>query len=123
MLCGQMKSPASALLLLTCLLAAAACQGQPQVHKAQFYVFGTVLDVSIQGVDKAAANRAFRELQQDFQSMHRDWHAWQPGLLANVNEALAAGRTALADPAIIEMIRRSQEGWSSRFTPMKSKKS
>ena len=120
MLGGQMKSPAPALLILACLLAAAACKPHPQVYQAQFFVFGTVLDVSIQGVDKSVANRAFRELQQDFQAMHRDWHVWQPGLLTTVNEAFADSRTAPADPAIVAMIRRSQEmerASGGRFNP------
>lgn len=120
MLCGQMKSPAPALLVMICLLLAAACQRAPQVHKAEFFVFGTIMDVSIQGVDGSAAARAFRELQQDFQTWHRDWHAWEPGLLTRVNEDFAAGRTALADESIVAMVRRSQEmetATGGRFNP------
>jgi len=120
MLCGQMKSPAPVLLTLICLLSAAACQRTPRVHQAEFFIFGTVLDVSIQGVDGAVAARAFRELQQDFQAWHRDWHAWEPGLLTRVNEDFAAGRKALADEAIVDMVRRSQEMESAtggRFNP------
>lgn len=120
MLCGQMKSPAPALPVLVCLLAVAACQRAPQVHQAEFFIFGTVVDVSIQGVDGSVAADAFRELQQDFQAWHRDWHAWEPGLLTRVNADLAAGRTAQADAAIVEMVRRSQEMESAtggRFNP------
>ena len=120
MLCGQMKSPAPALLMLICLLSAASCQHAPQVYKAEFFVFGTVMDVSIQGVDGSVATRVFRELQQDFQAWHRDWHAWEPGLLTRVNGDFAAGRTALADEAIVEMVRRSQEmetATGGRFNP------
>jgi thiamine biosynthesis lipoprotein len=115
-----MKPAAPALAVLTCLLALAACQGRPDVHQAQFFVFGTVLDVSVQGVDESIANAAFQELQQDFQAMHRDWHAWEPGALVRINEALAAGRTANADPSIIELIRRSQaleKATGGRFNP------
>ena len=103
-----MKPAAPALAVLTCLLAVAGCQSKPRVYQAQFFIFGTVLDVSIQGVDESAANAAFQELQQDFQAMHRDWHAWEPGALVRINEAFAAGRTAVADPSTAELIRRSQ---------------
>jgi thiamine biosynthesis lipoprotein len=115
-----MKPAAPALLVLTCLLAVAACQSQSRVYQAQFFIFGTVLEVSIQGVDESVANTAFRELQQDFQAMHRDWHAWEPGALVRINEAFAAGRTAPADSSIIELVRRSQaleKATGGRFNP------
>ncbi len=95
-------------LLLLC-LGLSACQRSPEVHQAEFFVFGTVLDVSVQGVDRAAAGHAFAELQRDFQTMHRDWHAWEPGMLTRVNEAFAAGKPATATADIVEMIRRSQQ--------------
>lgn len=103
-----MKPAAPALAVLTCLLAMAACQSESRVHQAQFFVFGTVLEVSVQGVDPSVADTAFQELQRDFQAMHRDWHAWEPGALVRINQAFAAGRAAPADQAIVELIRRSQ---------------
>jgi len=115
-----MKPAAPALAVLTCLLAVAGCQSQSRVYQAQFFIFGTVLEVSIQGVDEGAANAAFQELQQDFQAMHRDWHAWEPGALVRINEAFAADRTALADPSTVELIRRSQaleKATEGRFNP------
>jgi thiamine biosynthesis lipoprotein len=120
MLDHRMKSAASTLVLLTCLLTAAACQRAPRVYQAQLFVFGTVVDVSIQGVDEETADRAFRELQQDFQAMHRDWHAWEPGLLTGINEEFAAGRPVVADAGIVEMVRRSQQieaASGGRFNP------
>ena len=111
-----MKRPA----LLLCIVLLAACSREPQVHRAEFFVFGTVLDVSVQGADAATAKRAFAELQQDFQVMHRDWHAWEPGALTRVNAAFAAGRSATADAAIVELVRRSQqleELSGGRFNP------
>ena len=115
-----MKPASSILVLLTCLLTLAACQRTPRVYQAQLFVFGTVVDVSIQGVDEAAADRAFRELQQDFQAMHRDWHAWEPGLLTGINEDFAAGRPVVADAGIVEMVRRSRQieaASGGRFNP------
>jgi thiamine biosynthesis lipoprotein len=106
--------------LLLCLALLAACSREPEVHRAEFFVFGTVLDVSVQGVDAGTANRAFAELQQDFQVMHRDWHAWEPGALTRVNAAFAAGRPATADATIVELVRRSQqleELSGGRFNP------
>ena len=119
MLASLMTRLACIYLLPLCLLFA-ACAKSPEVHQAQFFVFGTVLDVSLQGVDDATARRAFAQLQQDFQYMHRDWHAWEPGRLTGINEAFAAGRPAAADESIVDLVRRSQQIESAsggRFNP------
>jgi len=52
--------------------------------------------------------------------MHRDWHAWEPGRLVDINKAFAAGMQATADADIVEMIRRSQyleTATGGRFNP------
>lgn len=98
----------SVCLLLAC-LGLPACERSPEVHRAEFFVFGTVVDVSVQGVDRATASHAFAALQSDFQAMHRDWHAWEPGMLTRINEAFAAGRPVTASADIVEMVRRSQQ--------------
>jgi thiamine biosynthesis lipoprotein len=94
------------LLLLAAGLALAACSEQ-QPEKAEYYVFGTLVEVSLAGTDPATAQFAFQELQQLFQYMHRDWHAWEPGQLGEINQAIANGQNAIADPHIAELIRRS----------------
>jgi thiamine biosynthesis lipoprotein len=91
------------------LLLLSGCPGKTDPQSAQFLVFGTLLDVSVQGTDAETADRAFAELQKDFQEMHRDWHAWEPGELTRINEAFAAGRSAPAPAGIIELVRRSQD--------------
>jgi len=86
---------------------AAGCH-RPQVEQAELFVFGTLVDVTVQGVDAATAERAFAQLQADFQVMHRDWHAWEPGALTRINEAFASGQSAPASPDIIRLVRQSQ---------------
>lgn len=108
MLASLMIRPLHTFVLLLC-VSLSSCGRGPQIQQAEFFIFGTVLDVSVQGVDEATAQEAFRQLQQEFQAMHRDWHAWEPGLLTRVNEAFAAGLPATADAAIVEMVRRSQD--------------
>ena len=97
-----------ALALPLLLSALAACRPGSEIHRAEFFVFGTLVEVSVQGVDEDVAAEAFAVLQQDFQSMHRDWHAWEPGLLHDVNAAFAAGLPARANPDIVAMVEASQ---------------
>ncbi len=106
--------------LLLALLSIAACTAEPDEHRAEFFVFGTLLEVTIHDAGEAQANEAFTMLQGQFQEMHHEWHAWEPGMLTDINTAFAEGRPATASPAIVEMTRRSQifeQQSAGRFNP------
>lgn len=101
-----------------CLLLLGCAREEPE--KAEFFVFGTLLDVSLSGADKATAESEFFELQNMFQHMHKDWHAWEPGALTAINQAFATGQVAVADHQIAYLIRQSQvyeEASDGRFNP------
>jgi thiamine biosynthesis lipoprotein len=52
--------------------------------------------------------------------MHRDWHAWEPGRLTEINAAFASGQSATADEDIVAMVRQSQvveKASGGRFNP------
>ena len=112
------KAAATALLIAA--LSLGACAPQASDHQARFFVFGTVVDVSIWSADEDAADEAFSELETLFRDLHRDLHAWEPGLLTEINRAFAEGRTVRADPGIVELLQRSQEieaATGGRFNP------
>jgi thiamine biosynthesis lipoprotein len=111
--------PARTAVLLACLVLLAACQ-RDEEQSAELFVFGTIVEVKLWGVSRQDASDAFAQLQQMFQAMHRDWHAWEPGRLTEINKAFEAGEAATADADIIEMIQRSQvieELTGGRFNP------
>lgn len=101
--------------LAVLLLAAVGCQSLEQGYSenvpvsrsATFYVFGTLVDVTLRGVPEAKAESAFAALGEDFQRMHRDWHPWQPGALTRLNTGLAKGECTPAPASIRTLIRRS----------------
>ena len=106
-------------IILLCLVVLSACQ-RDEEQSAELYVFGTIVEIKLWGASPEEAGHAFMEIQQMFQGMHRDWHAWEPGLLVDINKAFAAGKSATADENIVEMIRRSQPleaGTGGRFNP------
>jgi len=101
-----------ATLLLSC--------SEPVPEKAEFFIFGTLVEVAIAGSDPATTQSSFQQLQFMFQSMHRDWHAWEPGQLTAINQAFATGQTISADQAITTLIRQSQlleAASGGRFNP------
>jgi thiamine biosynthesis lipoprotein len=93
--------------MLFCLFLLSACQ-RDEEQSAELYVFGTIVEIKLWGASPKEAGQAFAEIQQMFQAMHRDWHAWEPGRLVEINKAFSEGRAATADEDIVEMIRRSQ---------------
>jgi len=104
---------------VVCLVLLTACH-RNQEHKAELFVFGTIIEIKLWGATQEQSDRAFTELQQMFNGMHRDWHAWEPGRLTDINKAFATGQTATADADITVMIRRSQEierSSGGRFNP------
>lgn len=104
--------------LAACLLLLGCARKEPE--KAEFFVFGTLLDVSLSGADKATAESEFAALQGMFQYMHKDWHAWEPGALTAINQAFATGQVAVADHHIAHLIVQSQayeKASDGRFNP------
>jgi len=80
--------------LLTLLAAAwllAGC-GQPAPWRQESYVFGTRVELLIAGVPEAQARAAGSRVLQEFDRLHRTYHAWQPSELSALNDAIAAGR-------------------------------
>jgi len=98
-----LKIPSLALCLLLI-----GCTKNPTEQRVEFYIFGTVLEVTVWAPDDSNTREAFSELHREFQRMHRDWHAWEPGLLVEINRGFAAGLPVMASPSIIEITRHAQ---------------
>jgi thiamine biosynthesis lipoprotein len=91
-------------LLATCL---AACQGPPPQHDT-LRVFGGEARIELRGAEPEQARAALTDLTQRFAAMDRDWHAFRPGALTELNAALARGESAVAPASIRDLIQRSQ---------------
>lgn len=99
------------MLLLLVLLASmlVGCRAETPVYTTRFLAFGTLMDLSIVGVDREKAELASQLIEQDFAFMHRAWHAWEPGPLGRVNQLLAEGKPFAAPPSVLPLLRKSQE--------------
>ncbi|PCI38664.1 MAG: thiamine biosynthesis protein ApbE [Rhodospirillaceae bacterium] len=94
-------------ILPTLVLGLASCGDPPPVdHISTLYVFGTKVEITVRGEDADLAKKATAQLDQDFKRMHKDWHAWKPGELTNLNRAFAAGEslavTSFLKPLLIQ---------------------
>ena len=96
-------------LILFALLSGACSDPKQEVHKYSFFAFGTIIELTISGVEKELADQAASELEIDFEQMHKDWHAWQPSPLVTINEHLARGEAAPVDEKILPLLIRAKE--------------
>ncbi len=92
---------------LTLLLS--ACSRQPETHNQRLLVFGTIIDISIVGVDKKTADNAFKVIEEDFNYMHEAWHAWQPGALGRINNLLPTTARFSTAPSLIPVIEKATQ--------------
>ncbi|MET0067465.1 MAG: FAD:protein FMN transferase [Candidatus Thiodiazotropha sp.] len=95
------------------LLALAGCGQGPADHRQTLLVFGTLLDIQAYTDQPKTFNRAVQSLDQTFQGMHRDWHAWKgDGDLVQLNRALSRGESREVSPQLAELLKRAQ-GYAS----------
>ena len=96
-----------AVLLLAPVLALglAACAKKPTVYNNRFLAFGTIVDISLYGVDAATGKSLSGKIQRQFDQENQRWHAWHRGPLVTINEALAKGQTVPIAPDLAKLIR------------------
>ena len=86
----------------------AACGKEP-VYVEQSYVFGTLVEVTIEGEDEARAKQAIAAVMQEFQRLHNLLHAWQPSELSELNAIIAQGKTTEISAELTLMLKEAAE--------------
>lgn len=101
-------------LLTTCValclaLALSACgRDKDPVHQSQILVFGTLVDITLWGVDDDTAQQATADVIKTLNALHHRWHAWEPGPLTEINAQLAKGEPVALAPDQIAVILGAQ---------------
>ncbi len=89
------------------LLVMPACNRQPALERHHLAVFGTEVSLTLRaGKD---TDRMVAAVDRELQAMHRRWHAWEAGLLTDINRALAEGRRIELSADTLAVIRRARE--------------
>lgn len=86
------------------LLALNGCGKEPLYQQGSF-VFGTQVEVSIYGETDAKARAAAAAVLQEFDRLHREFHAWKPGPLMALNAAIARGERHQVSAELAAAIR------------------
>lgn len=93
------------LLVLCSVLFLSACDSEPRARQAKFYAFGTQIDVSLYDVDEATANQTVEVLERSFLGVNTTWHAWQPSILTDINNAIDAGKSIAISDDVAQLIK------------------
>lgn len=88
----------------------ASCgQEPPAEHSAELFVFGTKVEVTVRGTNAATLDAATIKLAEEFARMHKDWHAWKPGELTDLNAAFKAGHSKTVTPFLRPLIQQAKD--------------
>ena len=112
-------SPLTVALIAAVTLVLAACGREP-LYQQQSFVFGTQVEISIYGADDAKARAASAAVLQEFDRLHRAFHAWQPSPVTELNAAFARGERQRVTPELAAAIRtatRYSEASEHLFNP------
>lgn len=94
---------AAAVFALALILALQGCS-RPQVLHQEAYVFGTRVDLSVYGESHETAEAAMAAVLQEFDRLHRAFHAWEPSELTQLNEAIARGESATVSDELAALL-------------------
>lgn len=103
------------LLVCACLIGSlllSACARQDEaLLRQESFVFGTRVEVLVHGAaaEQERGSAAIAEVLQEFDRLHRTFHAWQPSQLTALNEALAAGKTLTVSKELAELALEAQQ--------------
>jgi thiamine biosynthesis lipoprotein len=100
-------------LLIPLLVLLSACQPSAQtpqqtMHQQQLFSFGTLIDINILSNDNSQAEQAIAEISAEFDQLHKQWHPWNDGALAQLNHKFSQSSPSQTTPDIIKLIQDSQ---------------
>jgi len=84
-------------------------ESDDRTFKHSIFSFGTLIEISIYGVDLQTAERAFEQLEMDFRYMHVTWHPWQRSALSRDNKLIATTEWFSDAPSVRPLIEIAKE--------------
>lgn len=97
------------LLLAGMLISLLSCGRGPEDQQQTLLVFGTLLDIQAYTDQPETFNKAVKSLEQTFQRMHREWHAWKgEGELVRLNRAISQGQSLEVSAQLAALLEQGQ---------------
>ncbi|MDQ7017244.1 MAG: FAD:protein FMN transferase, partial [Gammaproteobacteria bacterium] len=96
-------------LFSTLLLLSACGEKQTEIHNERFLAMGTLVDISLYGVEEEKQRLAIQKLTLLFDKLDKRWHAWDPSPLTQINQQLHAGKTAQLPTEMQPLFKQAQQ--------------
>ena len=96
------------LILLALFFSLLASCGKAPLLQQESFVFGTRVELLIAGLPDEQARPAAAAVLQEFDRLHRTYHAWKPSELSALNASIAKGETARVTPEMAALIADAQ---------------
>lgn len=90
------------------LLATLSCSKPQPLYQEQLLALGALVDISIWGVEPERARQAASAVSEDFNRIHRTWHAWQESELTRINARLPGGAAFPVRDDLMPLLTRAQ---------------
>jgi len=85
------------------------CSQNDKTYRTEGHVFGTVVQVSIYGESQERANVLSERVLNEFDRLHRKFHAWQPSMLTALNDSIARGEPFQADAEMVDLLKSATD--------------
>jgi FAD:protein FMN transferase len=95
----------AALLLALAAGASTAAAAEARIERIPGHVFGTAVEVAIYGETPARAEQLGAAVLNEFDRLHRKFHAWEPSALTELNDAIARGEPYQADAEMVDILQ------------------
>lgn len=94
--------------IIVCAGLVAACTPEPIQRSETLLVFGSESEFRFVHASDSQVDAALAEISTLLGQLHHEWHAWEPGPLNAINEAIAIGSAAPATDSIQRLISRAK---------------
>ena len=96
------------ILVIALVIFFSACNNK-RTQRYQSFAFGTLIEIKIRTDDTSLADRASATVFSSFDSMHSNWHAWEPGALMQTSNQLATSEWFTADASVLTLIKLAKQ--------------
>ena len=86
-----------------------ACAPKEKEYRDSLFVLGTVVNITLWGVEEQKAIQAIKDIETDLKYLHVVWHPWQFGAMSRTNELLEFNEWFSANPSVLPVINKSKK--------------
>jgi len=90
------------------LLLAGCSEQSAELPQQRIYAMGTWVDLSLRDADAASTQAIVAEIEELLMTLERDYYAWVPGQLAELNDKFHAGEPARVDAPMAELLTEAK---------------